>query len=180
MLKFIPNLLTVSRIVLAFIFIPVFLSNNFEWACVVFVLASISDFLDGYIARKFQVVSSMGAMLDPIADKVLVGISYLCFAYQGIVSYYLAFVVVFRDLFIISVVAVCLIKKVGLKISPLMSSKINTTVQLIFVVLVLTCKVFAINLSLGIFEWIVLLMTVYSGVDYVIKYRWIKNEICLQ
>ncbi len=180
MLKFIPNLLSILRIILAFIFIPVFLSNNFGWAVAIFVIAAVSDFFDGYIARKFNVKSELGAMLDPIGDKVLMFVSYLIFAYRGIISYYLAAVVILRDLFIVSIVLICLIKKVHLKISPLMSSKVNTTIQLMFVVLVLTCKAFAINLSLEVFEWIVLVMTVYSGIDYAVKYRWIKDEICIR
>ena len=180
MLKFIPNLLSISRIILAFIFIPIFLSNNFGWATVVLIIASVSDFFDGYIARKFNVKSKLGAILDPIGDNVLMFVSYLIFAYQGIISYFLATVVILRDLFIVSVVLICLIKKVHLKFSPLMSSKVNTTIQLMFIVLVLTCKVFAINLSLDMLEWIVLVMTVYSGIDYAVKYRWIKDELCIR
>lgn len=178
MLKFLPNLITFSRILLAFLFIPIFLRHDYCLSLVIFFIASISDFFDGYLARKFKVTSKFGAMLDPIADKVLMFFSYLLFAYEKIIPAYLAAIVIFRDQLIITVVIICLLKKVDLKFSPLMSSKINTTIQLIFVGLVLTCKAFTIDLSLDVFVWIVCCMTIYSGLDYAIRYRWIKNELC--
>ena len=178
MLKFLPNVITLLRILLAFFFIPVFLSRNFALALTVFFIASISDFFDGYFARRFSITSKFGAMLDPIADKILMFVSYLLFAYDKIIPVYLAAVVISRDLLIVTVVVVCLLKKVDLKFSPLMSSKINTTVQLLFIGLVLICKALATDLSLDVFVWIVCCMTIYSGLDYIIRYRWIKNELC--
>lgn len=178
MLKFVPNFITILRILLAFLFIPIFSKGEFAWALIVFSVAAISDFFDGYIARKFKISSEFGAMIDPVADKVLMFVSYLLFAYEKIIPYYLAAAVILRDLLILAVVSICLIKKVRLKFSPLMSSKINTTVQLLFVLLILTCKTFAINLSLDVFVLFVFGMTVYSGLDYVRRYRWIKDELC--
>lgn len=178
MQKFVPNLITISRILSAFLFVLVFLRGEFAWALVIFSVAAISDFFDGYLARKFKITSEFGAMLDPVADKVLMFVSYLLFAYEKIIPCYLAAVVISRDLLILTVVSICLLKKIKLKISPLMSSKINTTVQLAFVILVLTCKTFTINLSLDVFVWFVCGMTVYSGLDYARRYEWIKNELC--
>ncbi len=178
MLKFLPNFITLLRILLSFLFIPIFLNHDFNSAFVIFLVASISDFFDGYLARKFDVTSKFGAMLDPVADKILIFISYVLFAYEKIVPVYLAVVVISRDLLIVATVAICLLKKVNLRFSPLMSSKINTTIQLLFVGLVLTCKTVSINLSLDVFVWIVCCMTIYSGLDYAIRYRWIKNELC--
>jgi len=178
MLRFLPNFITVSRILLSFLFIPFFLKNDFASALIIFSIASISDFFDGYIARKFKITSEFGAMMDPVADKILMFVSYLLFAYTKIIPWYLAAIVILRDLLIIAVVVICLLKKIDLKFSPLMSSKINTTIQLLFIVLVLTCKTFAINLSLDVFVWIVCCMTIYSGLDYARRYKWIKNGLC--
>lgn len=178
MLKFIPNFITILRILLAFLFAFLFLEGSFIWALIIFSAAAISDFFDGYIARKFRITSEFGAMMDPLADKILMFVSYLLFAYEKIIPYYLAAVVILRDILILAVVAICLIKKIKLKISPLPSSKINTTVQLTFVILVLTCKTFAINLPLDVFALIVCGMTIYSALDYVRRYKWIKNELC--
>ena len=178
MLKFVPNLITISRILSAFLFVAVFLEGKFAWALVVFSVAAVSDFFDGYLARKFKITSKFGAMLDPVADKVLMFASYLLFAYEKIIPCYLAAVVILRDILILAVVSVCLLKKIKLEFSPLMSSKINTAVQLMFVILVLTCKTFAINLSLDAFVLFVCGMTIYSGLDYARRYEWVKNELC--
>ena len=177
MLRLIPDFISVSRILLAFLFIPFFLKSEFDRALGIFFVASISDFFDGYIARKYEITSNLGAMLDPIADKILMFILYLLFAYTQIIPWYLALVVILRDLLIVSVVVTCLFQKIDLKVSPLMSSKINTTVQLLFVGLVLAFKTFNIDLPLDIFVWIVCCMTIYSGLDYARRYRWIANEL---
>ena len=178
MLKFVPNIITISRILLTFLFVPFFLSDEFTWALIIFSIAAVSDFFDGYVARKFKITSKFGAMMDPLADKVLMFVSYLLFAYEKIIPYYLAGVVILRDLLILVVVLTCLIKKIKLKFSPLMSSKINTTAQLVFVILILTCKTFSINLSLDVLVLFVCVMTIYSGLDYAVRYKWIKNELC--
>ena len=178
MLKFVPNLITISRILSAFFFVLVFLKGKFGWALIIFSFAAVSDFFDGYISRKFKITSEFGAMLDPVADKVLMFASYLLFAYEKIIPYYLAAVVILRDLLILAVVSICLLKKIKLKFSPLMSSKINTAIQLMFVILVLTCKTFSINLSLDVFVLFVCGVTIYSGLDYARRYEWIKNELC--
>ena len=162
---------------LSFVFIYFFLREKFLSALVVFFMAAISDFFDGYLARKFQVSSEMGAMLDPIADKILMFASYLTLAYTNMIPIYVATVVILRDIFIVSVVAFCLIQKVQIKISPLMSSKINTAIQLLFVVSVLACKAFEINVPLNVFVFMVCCSTIYSGMDYASRYSWIKNEL---
>lgn len=177
MLKLIPNFVSASRILLTFLFVPFFLKGEFDKTLLVFFVAAISDFFDGYIARKYKITSKIGAMLDPIADKLLMFISYLLFAYTQIIPWYLAGIVVLRDLLIVSVVITCLLQKINLKFSPLMSSKINTTIQLLFVGLVLAYKAFDIDLSLNTFIWIVCCMTIYSGLDYARRYKWIANEL---
>lgn len=177
MLKFLPNFITSFRIILSFIFIPFFLQEKFFESFIIFSVASISDFLDGYLARKFHVTSKLGAVLDPISDKLLVFISYFLFAKTNIISWYLFWIVFLRDFFIIGAVILCFSKKIDLKFRPLMSSKINTTIQLLFIILILSCKTFSINVPLSGLVFIVCCSTIYSGVDYVRKYKWIKNEL---
>jgi cardiolipin synthase len=148
-------------------------------AAIIFSLASISDFLDGYFARKFHVSSELGAMLDPLADKTLMAVSYVIMARVNFIPTYAAIFVVGRDFLILSVVLICKILDVDLKMRPTMSSKINTTIQLIFVILVLACNCLSINvpyiIKLG--AAIVCVSTVFSGVEYVQKYYWIKDEL---
>ena len=91
MIRFIPNILTVGRLVLTFIFLgmilyspklsnPTFLLDS---AFVLFVVAGLTDIIDGWMARRFEVTSKFGRIVDPLADKVLVCGSFICFAIIG-------------------------------------------------------------------------------------------------
>ena len=77
-LKKIPNILTISRIVLATVFFILFIYNYYYLALACFCFASITDFLDGFLARKFNIVSKFGQLYDPLADKILIFLGWLC------------------------------------------------------------------------------------------------------
>ncbi|MDR1236589.1 MAG: CDP-alcohol phosphatidyltransferase family protein [Holosporaceae bacterium] len=178
MIKSIPNILSFFRLAASFVLIPLILKNNFTWALVLFISASVSDFFDGYIARKFQVSSEFGAMLDPLADKTLVIISYLLLACVKFIPVYVTVAVVVRDLLILSAVTLCKIRRVELKMRPLLSSKINTAIQLVFIVSVLGCKIAAVNVEclLEVCAAVVVFSAIFSGARYVQKYFWIKDK----
>jgi cardiolipin synthase len=156
--------------------VPFTLKKDFGLAIVIFAIAAISDFLDGYIARKFKIVSKIGAMLDPLADKVLITASYALLAWINLIPLYVAAIVIARDVIILFVILVNRIFKVNLEIHPLMSSKINTTFQLIFVLLVLSCNYLATSVPslMKICEIIVCISTIFSGAEYAYKYYQIK------
>ena len=78
MLRYIPNILTISRIILAPIFFILFITNYYYLAIGCFFFASITDFLDGFLARKLNVVSNFGKLYDPLADKILIFLGCLC------------------------------------------------------------------------------------------------------
>jgi cardiolipin synthase len=166
-------------LVSAFILIPLVLKNELIAALFLFISASVSDFLDGYIARKFHVSSEFGAMLDPLADKVLMTISYVLFAFTGFVSVFVTAVVIARDFLILSVVLLCKIYNIDLKIHPLASSKINTTIQLIFIISVFVYNILSINIEYlsNVCAAIVVFSKIFSGAEYVQKYYWIKYKI---
>jgi cardiolipin synthase len=158
--------------------IPLVLKNNLRMAFVVFSLAAASDFFDGYLARKFHATSDLGSMLDPVADKVLMTSSYALFAFMKYIPPYVAAVVIGRDFLILATVIACKMCDIDLKICPLMSSKINTAIQLLFVILVLACKSVAMNIPcLTELCGIVSISTIFSGVEYAQKYYWIKDKI---
>ena len=177
MLKWIPDFLSLSRIALAIFFTHAFVYEKFNLALFLFSIAALTDFFDGYIARKFQVCSKFGSMIDPLADKILMFSAYAIFCYAELISSFTASLVIGRDLLILATVIAGLIAKIDLKFAPLWSSKVNTTIQLAFVIIVLACKSFSINISLATLELIVCLSTIYSGIEYVVKYRWIKDEL---
>jgi cardiolipin synthase len=172
-------MLSFSRILLAFFLIAPIIRNDFETAALLFALAAVSDFLDGFCARKLKASSETGAMLDPLADKILITVSYLLFAQAELIPAYTAMVVIGRDLLILAAVLACKVSGAHLEIRPLMSSKINTAVQLIYIGSVIACKLLPIYVpylpeSFGI---IVVVSTVFSGADYARRYRWIKDEV---
>ncbi len=166
-IRHIPNALSLFRL-----FSPVllyyFIHNGLNWHFVLcFLTAAISDFLDGYIARKFSITSRSGAILDPLADKSLIAFSFIIFYSVGSMHFLTLFVVLARDLGILLFVGYMRIKKVKLKFAPLYSSKINTTIQLIFIGTLTLSLVVNNHAEYSFFkEIIVIISTVISGVDY--------------
>jgi cardiolipin synthase len=179
MIKFVPNILSFFRLAAPIFLTPMILENDFKSAFVIFGLAASSDFLDGYLARKFHVSSDFGSVLDPLADKVLIISSYALLAYLKFIPTYVAALVVGRDFLILNAVAICKFLRIALKIQPLLSSKINTALQLLFLVGILACKSLAMNIPwlTELCGLIVSVSTIFSGAEYAQKYCWIKDKI---
>lgn len=98
-----PNQLTVARIVLTPVFLYLFLSDNpvlKQISLVVYVIAAVTDWYDGWLARKFDYITSWGKFLDPLADKVLTSSAFIAFAYLGVLEWWMVLVIVLRDFFI--------------------------------------------------------------------------------
>lgn len=174
-----PNLLSFTRILLSFGVMKTVLELRFSAALVLLFVAGITDFLDGYIARKLGIVSQFGAALDPLADKILMFFTYISVAYINMIPMYVVITVIARDILILSAVIICFSRKIKIKMAPLISSKINTTIQIIYVLFVLACNYFRLHITLveEIFAWVVVATTVWSGVGYVQKYQWIGRLI---
>lgn len=103
MIMTLPNILTVLRIIMTPFFI-IFLFYDHPWArtwaLIIFIVASITDAYDGYLARKNDQVTNTGRFLDPLADKILVSSAFISFAVIGIVEYWMVALIIFRDLFV--------------------------------------------------------------------------------
>ncbi|MDR0678082.1 MAG: CDP-alcohol phosphatidyltransferase family protein, partial [Holosporaceae bacterium] len=123
--KIIPNTLSIVRLILSFFLVPLILNKNLRGAIILFTIAAISDFLDGYLARKLRVSSTLGAILDPLADKVLMITTYALLTSVKFIPLYVTIIVIGRDILILSAVLLCKILSVDLKIKPITSSKIN-------------------------------------------------------
>lgn len=167
------------RIVLSFVFLALIHYGLFLYAGLIFIIAAFSDFLDGYLARKWHVESSFGSNIDPLADKILMSVSYLYLYFIGLIPSYVVITVILRDAIILFAVTFCIFKKISIKIEPLFSSKINTALQIIYVIVILSCKCFSINVPLLVdtCSLIICLSTFFSAFEYVKKYYWIKDEI---
>ncbi|GLK67416.1 CDP-alcohol phosphatidyltransferase family protein [Hansschlegelia plantiphila] len=143
-----PNILTVGRM-LAVPLVAWFISNGQHFlAFWLFVLAGVTDALDGAIARRFDQRTELGAYLDPIADKALLVSIYVTLGMLGEIPALLVIAVVFRDLVIVAAVALAWAIEKPLPITPLGVSKANTVAQMIFAGVVLGADGFALDLSI--------------------------------
>jgi len=173
-----PNAITLSRLALAPVLILLLKDENYPAALAVFVVAGISDGLDGFIAKRFDLRSRLGALLDPIADKVLVVCSYVMLSMLAQIPFWLVVAVVFRDLLIVGgyLTYTSVIGPVSMRPTPL--SKLNTTLQVVLVGAVLLQQAYAIPGSQPFVDglvWIVLATTILSGAQYVWAYGFARD-----
>lgn len=172
MLQYLPNCLTFSRLLLALPLGLLILREQYDWALAIGVLAGVTDALDGFFARRLNALSRFGAILDPIADKVLVTVTFLCLAAAELVPWYLAIAVIARDLVIV-MGAACYYKFIGpFEFAATGLSKGNMAIQICFCVLVLLSQVFN-NIPPQITligTAAVLFVAAASGFDYVMSW----------
>ena len=127
--SYIPNLITVLRVVAAPLLILLLKYGNYELALLLFLIAGISDGLDGYIAKKFNVQSQFGAMLDPVADKILLVSCFVMLTLLGHLPFWLLVIVSFRDVLIVGGYLVLVMLKVTVQMAPSIVSKIEYRVS---------------------------------------------------
>lgn len=165
----IPNLITLSRLLSVPLIVSLILSNKLIPSFIFFTLAGLSDALDGFLARIFKCRTTLGAYLDPIADKALLVGVYAALGQMGLIDLWVVILVVFRDVLIIGGIILLFLFKSPVEMKPLMISKINTVTQLSYALFVLGGAEAYLGIpSLGTyFGYLVALTTVLSGVSYV-------------
>ena len=146
-LRHAPNLITVGRIVLAPIVVASIAGESWTLAFAGFVLAGISDAVDGWLAKRFGLGTELGAYLDPLADKALLVSIYVALAWVGAVPVWLAVMIVFRDVMIVGAVIVSWVMGNPVLIRPLLVSKANTAAQIVFAACILAAMSFAFSLA---------------------------------
>jgi cardiolipin synthase len=172
MLQYLPNALTFSRLLLALPLGVLILREQYELALGVGFLAGVTDGLDGFFARRLNAYSRFGAAMDPVADKLLITVSFLGFATVGLIPWYVAATVIIRDLVIVSG-AICYHWLIGpFEFAATRLSKLNMLVQIGFCVLVLAAQVVSgvPPAVIAAATVIVLVIAVTSGVDYVVTW----------
>lgn len=161
----IPNILTVSRILLVPLFLYLVARDDYSSATVVFVAAGITDAVDGFIARTYGMRTELGANLDPFADKLLLMSAYVMLTAKGLIPLWLCVPVILRDVVILT--GVIILRGAGRKvvISPTIFGKMTTILQITTVVYAL---VFAGGGKEGFMALAAAtaLITVYTGFDY--------------
>ncbi len=138
----IPNVITLGRILLVPIVIWAIASNQMEIAFGVFIIAGVSDGVDGFLAKHFNMASELGAMLDPLADKALLVSIYVALGIWGAIPRWIVILVASRDVMIVSAVIVSWLFGKPIPMKPLMVSKINTVAQVALAALVLASLAF--------------------------------------
>ncbi len=172
MKKNIPNILTFLRIVLSVVFFVLLQNEYYTASGLVFALASATDFLDGHLARKYKVTSNLGAIMDPLADKILVFAAFILFYGSGIIPAWYLFVLLFRE-FTVSIFRITAAKQ-GTVIAAAKLGKAKTAVQM-FAIIIVCFNNFPfdyIDIPAGqILLYISLILAVVSGVEYIYKNR---------
>lgn len=168
-LRWLPNAISLLRIALVAPILWLVLEDSFAWALVLFWVAGFSDGLDGYLAKRFDWHSRLGALLDPVADKLLVAGLFITLAYTGDIPLWLAAVVILRDVIIVAGATAYNFLVRPVEGEPTRISKLNTALQLLFLLFVLSRAGFGWpeQISVTVLGASVLITVVISGVDYV-------------
>lgn len=181
-----PNKLTVMRVVMVPFFVAFMLIGaipyNYLWALLVFAAASITDMLDGKIARKYNLITNFGKFLDPLADKILVASALICFVQLGWCSAWVTALILAREFMVsgVRLVAASSDKKVVIAAGMLGKMKTAMTMVAICVIIfmwilvqfgAITPEGFPIQIISDILMYIAAALTVASGVQYLYDYR---------
>jgi CDP-diacylglycerol--glycerol-3-phosphate 3-phosphatidyltransferase len=183
-----PNKLTLLRIILAPFFMFFFLIDNFYMRLIglfLFIVASLTDLADGYYARKYGIITGFGKFMDPLADKILVSSALVSFIALNYVSPLPVILIIGREFSITGLRLLAAYR--GVIIPPTWGAKVKTFLQLTvvglvlaFIWLVTALKFFEIDwlfidrfdhrFYFNILMWLTAVITVWTGIDYIIKY----------
>jgi cardiolipin synthase (CMP-forming) len=171
-LRSLPNLITLARLVAAPVVLWLILHLRYKAAFFVFVAAGFSDALDGWIAKRWQCRTPLGALLDPAADKALIVVVYVSLWHDGHLPGLLVFLVLLRDFLIVLGYLVIQLKGAQHGVGPIFISKVNTLVQLALITFVLARL--ALGIAAGPTTTILIdvagLTTVMSGFAYLARW----------
>jgi cardiolipin synthase len=163
-----PNYITLARVVLIPFFIDFMIYGYYGPALAVFVVACVTDALDGMIARITNQKTELGAFLDPMADKLLIISAFVTLALLGMLPGWLVIIVVSRDVILVLGSIVIYFAGHEFKARPSISGKITTVLQLIVVALSLVLKnIGAETMLMTVLIWTTAVFTIASGIQYV-------------
>jgi cardiolipin synthase len=170
-----PNLITLGRILLVPIVVWAISSGAMWIAFVLFLAAGVSDGVDGFLAKRFNMITELGAYLDPLADKALIVSIYLTLGINGEIPRWLVILVVSRDILIVGGIMLAWVVGKPFKIKPLVVSKLNTAAQIVFACVILGSLGFNIdahNLRVGLMG-LVAALTLLSIAAYLAE--WVRH-----
>lgn len=171
-IKMIPNFLTTMRIFLAIPIVWLILNERYSAVLWIAFIAGLSDGIDGWLARKLNVLSRFGAIADPVSDKVMLVSSYVALAIVELLPWWVIVIVVLRDVVIVTGAVAYHLLFGRYDMAPSLWGKLSTLVQIVFVLAMLTQQVYPVlpGIGLQIGLWLVVVMAFISGGHYV--YVW--------
>jgi len=163
----IPNLITILRVLLVPIFVIYIINDRTLGSLIIFAIASISDALDGFIARVFHRKSDLGAYLDPLADKILLVTVYTTLAILKMTPPWLAVLIISRDVIILLGVLVLYLNRHPVKVHPSLLSKSTTCLQVATILMILSNSYLNLEPIKIYTFWLTAGFTIASGLQYI-------------
>ena len=170
---FIPNLLTIVRIALVYPILNNIYLGNFEISIIYFVVASITDGLDGFIARKMNWQTELGTLLDPVADKILLSGSIFILWLNQYIPFYIFVIFFSRDVAILLGAAIRMTIIESDTPTPNFLGKLTTTLQIIYIAIIFLKEIIVLHFGLLPLDVFIILVTVLSLVVY--TYNWVRD-----
>jgi len=171
-----PNRITLARVCFIPIYLFVYLAQplnevpNMWLALTIFSVASITDAIDGYVARRYKLISNFGKLMDPLADKLLVCAALVAFVASGTLSAWIAVLIVSREFFVSGLRQLCV--EQGVVVAASSSAKFKTTMQIVLIIYLL------LPIQMFRFDWMEVALiviataaSIYSGIEYAVKNR---------
>ena len=169
----IPNFLSLLRVILVPVIVIFLIQESYAKALIVFVIAGLTDALDGAVARLLNKQTKLGSFLDPLADKILLSTSFIALAIFGLIPSWLAVIVISRDFMILLGIMILYMMSVTYEIKPVFVSKVTTTLQIATVFFALLLKTYTFDVIsynwIIILSWLTASFTIISGLIYIIK-----------
>jgi cardiolipin synthase len=171
----IPNLITLARILLVPVVVWAIATGAMHLAFLLFLVAAVSDGVDGFLAKRFGMQTELGAYLDPLADKVMIVSIYVTLASTGVIPLWIVILVVSRDIMIVGAIILSWLIGNPVKIKPHMVSKANTAAQILYAALVLAVYGYGFNAEplLTLVMVVVAALTLLSVAFYVAD--WVRH-----
>ena len=177
-----PNIITFIRFLLLPPVVLLLLNHRYDAALLVFAVAGFSDALDGYLAKRFHWTSRLGALLDPLADKLMLVSAFVTLAWLGLIPPWLVGLIILRDVVIVTGAIVYHMRIEKLEAAPSVVSKLNTFAQILLILAVMFSQAVRHLPSfwMDVLIYTVLVTTLWSGFDYVWTWgrrAWLRREL---
>tara|TARA_B100001094_G_C18103775_1_gene757250 strand:+ start:330 stop:881 length:552 start_codon:yes stop_codon:yes gene_type:complete len=170
---FIPNLLSLIRIGLVYPILNNIFLGNFEVSIILFVIAALTDALDGFLARKMNWQTDLGVILDPVADKVLLSGTIFIFWLNELIPFYIFIIFIARDIMILLGAAIQMSVIESNTPLPNYLGKLTTGTQIVYIGIIFLKEIFKFNFSLYALDILIILISVISL--FVYAYNWFKD-----